>query len=53
MSKREHQLSVPVDRELREAVESAASREDRTVANWVRRVIAEAARRSETAGASA
>ena len=47
MSKREHQLSVPVDRELREAVECAASREDRTVANWVRRVIAQAARTAQ------
>jgi hypothetical protein len=45
MAKRE-QISVPVNPELRNAVERAAAREDRTVANWIRRVIAEAVRKA-------
>ena len=46
MSKRREQLSVPVNPELRTLVEQAAAREDRTVANWVRRIIADAARKA-------
>jgi uncharacterized protein (DUF1778 family) len=46
MAKQREQLSVPVSPELRQAVEQAAQAEDRTVANWVRRVVAEAAHKS-------
>jgi hypothetical protein len=45
-SKREHQVTVPLDRELRESVEREAAREDRSVAAMVRRIIAEAARKN-------
>jgi hypothetical protein len=44
MRKRDHQVSVPLDPELREFVEQSAAREDRTVAGQVRHLIAEAAR---------
>jgi hypothetical protein len=47
MSKREHQISVPISSELRAFVEREAARADRTVAGQVRHLIAEAARRSE------
>jgi CopG-like RHH_1 or ribbon-helix-helix domain, RHH_5 len=46
MSKRE-QVSVPLPAELREFVERAAVREDRTLAGQIRHLIAEAARNSE------
>jgi predicted HicB family RNase H-like nuclease len=36
------QLSVPVDPDLRAAVERAAKQEGRTIANYVRRVVAQA-----------
>jgi hypothetical protein len=50
MSKRrEHQVSVPLDAELRAFVERVAVREDRTLAGQIRHLIAEAARNSETA----
>ena len=45
MRKRE-QLSVPLDAELREFVERAAEIEDRPAAAWVRRLIAQAARKA-------
>ena len=47
MSKRENQITVPLDRELREFIEQLAAREDRSVAAMVRRIIAQAARQSE------
>ena len=39
------QVSVPLTRELREFVERAAEREDRSVAGQIRHFVAEAARR--------
>jgi len=49
MSKRE-QVSVPLDRELREFVEREAEREDRSMAAMIRRIVAaEAARRERAA----
>jgi uncharacterized protein (DUF1778 family) len=39
-----NQISVPLDPKLRELVERAAEREDRTVANYVRHLIAQAVR---------
>jgi hypothetical protein len=45
MAKREH-VSVPLDPELRQYAERAAAEDDRTVAAWIRHLIAEAARRS-------
>jgi hypothetical protein len=41
---RRHQITVPLDPKLRELVERAAEREDRTVANYVRHLIAQAVR---------
>lgn len=45
MAKRD-QLSIPVDPELRAMVTAAAAREGRTVANYIRRLLARAAARS-------
>jgi uncharacterized protein (DUF1778 family) len=42
-----NQISVPLDPKLRELVERAAAREDRTMAGWIRRIIAEAARAAD------
>jgi hypothetical protein len=39
------QVSVPLTQELREYVERAAEREDRSVAGQIRHLVAEAARR--------
>lgn len=47
MSKRENQITVPLDPELRAFIEQMAAREDRTVAAMVRRIIAQAARAGE------
>jgi hypothetical protein len=44
MAKRE-QVTVPLDRELREFVERVAEREDRSVAGVIRHLVAQAARR--------
>lgn len=44
---RNHQVSVPLDPALREFVEQAAEREDRTMAGQIRHLVAEAARRSQ------
>ena len=49
MSNRE-QVSVPLSAELRQFVERAAEREDRSVASVVRRLIAEAARNAAAQG---
>jgi hypothetical protein len=46
MAKRE-QISVPVNSELRDQVERAAARENRTVANWIRHIIAQAVRKTD------
>jgi hypothetical protein len=46
MSKRQ-QITIPINEELREFIERAAAKEDRSVASMVRRLIAEAARSSE------
>ena len=46
MAKRE-QVTVPLDRELREFVERVAEREDRSVAGVIRHLVAQAARRQE------
>jgi hypothetical protein len=43
MAKRE-QVSVPLNPELRQYAERAAAQDDRTVAAWIRHLIAEAAR---------
>jgi hypothetical protein len=54
MSKRENQISVPIDRELRAFIEREAARQDRTLAGQIRHLVAEAARNSEAReGASA
>jgi hypothetical protein len=45
MAKRD-QLSIPIDPELRAQVAAAAARENRTVANYVRHLLARAAARS-------
>jgi hypothetical protein len=47
MSKRQ-QITIPINEELRAFIERAAAKEDRSVASMVRRLIAEAARSSET-----
>jgi hypothetical protein len=44
MSKRREQISVPLDRALREFVERLAEQEDRSVAGAIRHLVAEAAR---------
>ena len=49
MAKRENQISVPIDADLRAFAERAAAREDRTVAQWVRHLVAEAARNARAA----
>jgi hypothetical protein len=36
-------VSVPLDRELRQYAERAAAQDDRTVAAWIRHLIADAA----------
>lgn len=41
-----NQLSVPMTPELRELVARAAAREDRTVASYVRHLIAQAVRKA-------
>jgi predicted HicB family RNase H-like nuclease len=41
------QISVPIDPELRALAERCAAREDRKLAAWVRRVIAQATRAAE------
>jgi hypothetical protein len=46
MSKRENQISVPIERPLREFVEREAARQDRSVAGQIRHLIAEAARQA-------
>jgi hypothetical protein len=43
--KRENQLSVPIDPELRMFVERRAIKEERSVAGVIRRILGEAARR--------
>ena len=40
------QLSIPIDAKLRKFVESAAASEDRSVAAWVRHLVANAARQA-------
>jgi hypothetical protein len=49
--RRREQISVPLDRELREFVERCAEREDRSVAAMIRHLIAEAARAAEVKAA--
>lgn len=39
-------VSVPLSPDLRRFAEQAAAAEDRSIAGWVRRLIAEAARRA-------
>jgi hypothetical protein len=46
MAKRE-QVTVPLDRELREFVERVAEREDRSVAGVIRHLVAQAARQQQ------
>jgi hypothetical protein len=48
MSKRENQITVPLDPELRAFIARAAAREDRSLAGQIRHLAAEAARNSET-----
>lgn len=53
-TKRENQISVPLDSALREFVSRSAAEQDRTLAGQVRHLIAEAARQSQqSAGAQA
>jgi hypothetical protein len=52
MAKREHQVSVPLDPELREFVAREAAREDRSVAGQIRHLVAEAARAAGSANVS-
>jgi hypothetical protein len=47
MSRKREQISVPLPAELREFVERAAQREDRSVAGQIRHIVAEAARSSQ------
>ena len=53
MSKREQQITVPLDPDLRAYVERMAAREDRTVAGQVRHLIAQARRAEAQTGAEA
>jgi hypothetical protein len=53
VEQRREQLSVPVDSGLRAAVERAAEREHRTVASFVRHVIAQAVEQQPGEGATA
>jgi hypothetical protein len=53
MSKRENQLTVPLDRELREFIERQAVEQDRTLAGAVRHLLAEAARQEQERAAGA
>jgi hypothetical protein len=53
MSKRENQVSVPLDPELRAFLERTAAREDRTLGGQARHLIAEAARKSQAEGQAA
>ena len=43
---RRDQISVPLSGELRQFVERAAAAEDRSIAAWVRHLVAQAARQS-------
>jgi hypothetical protein len=47
MAKTEQQVTVRLPSDLRAFVEGVAEREDRTLANAIRRILAEAARRSQ------
>jgi hypothetical protein len=47
MKKRDYQVSVPLDQALREFVERAAEREDRSLAGQIRHLVAEAARHAQ------
>jgi hypothetical protein len=49
---RREQLSVPLSADLRRAVEAAAAAEDRPVASWVRRLLANAVERRNEATAA-
>jgi hypothetical protein len=53
MSKRENQVSVPLDPELRQFVEKMAALEDRSIGGWVRHLVTEAARKSQAEGKTA
>jgi hypothetical protein len=46
MSKRENQISVPIEPALRAFIEREAERQDRTLAGQIRHLIAEAARQA-------
>ncbi len=48
MGKKREQVSVPLDPALRQFVERAAEREDRTLAGQIRHLVAEAARAETT-----
>lgn len=50
---RREQLSVPIDSDLRAKVETAAKREGRTVANFVRLVVSRAVEQQPGEGAAA
>jgi hypothetical protein len=46
MSKKQGQVTVPLDPQLRAFVEQQAAREDRTLAGQIRHLVAEARRRA-------
>jgi hypothetical protein len=46
-TKRDHQMTVPLDADLRAFAEQQAAREDRKPAAWIRHLIAEARRQAE------
>ena len=45
--KRREQVTVPLDPALRAFVEREAEREDRTMAAWIRRLVAQAQRQAQ------
>jgi predicted HicB family RNase H-like nuclease len=49
--RRDAQLNVRVEPSLREQLEQLAARDDRTVSDWARRALREAARRAEVKAA--
>jgi len=48
---RREQVSVPLDSELRAAIERRAQAEHRTVANWIRHTVAQALEQGEQVAA--
>jgi hypothetical protein len=53
MARKREQISIPVDRELREVLEREAAREHRTLSGQVRHLLCEAVQRTEQEGQAA